>query len=231
MPDDSQDVAKESPDAQPALLPLPELPMRRETYCSQKMADYAIGVLWKKSAETLREMIGEESSARYYEYRNACWGVIEFLRYTGLYEGPLPDGHLGMLDLMCELSRRIRMAYAMTELLPAGKPLADGPYGSFPPLMRLETRDAVQSASGGNITQHIADQALLFSYERRMDLWFAVAEEHRNQMFVGAADEFRGVLRRIVEDKFPDANLPERASRLYMEGLRRLYRMCELEDS
>ena len=143
---------------------------------------------------------------------------------------PLPDGHLGMLDLMCELSRRIRKAYGMRELLPAGKPLAEGPYKSFPPLVNLQIREWFESPLGGNITQEIADEALGFAYQRRSDLWFAVAEEYRNDMFVGALDEFRTVIYRIVVGDFPDKNNSERSSRLVIEAARRISRMCVLDD-
>ena len=241
MSDDSINAANRSASGpEKELRSLPVLPLIRQTYCPQNIVDYAIRYIGVQDPALLIEFAdAEKQRGDFTEYSDVCHGIRDFLLWHASEHAaiPLPHTNLGMLDLVCELSRRTRQAYGLPEIQVRGKPLSEGPYKSFPPLIEMKIHKWAQRPDGVNLTQEFADAVLPFSYQRRPDLWFETAEEYRHETFVGGADDFRYMLYRMVEDRlapsavhFSDPTVNHITSHLYIEGARRIYRMCEIDD-
>jgi hypothetical protein len=132
------------------------------------------------------------------------------------------------MDLIHELTRRVRSAYGYPESAePRGQPLAAGPDQPLPPLVHLELAECTRRSN--HVTQDLVDRVLRIAYERRPDLWFAVAEEHRYVVILDATDQFRQLLRQVLVAEFGDEDSMWRSMDLYYEGLMRVYRMCGIE--
>ena len=141
MPDDSINPASGSvPEPRSELRSLPVLPMLRQTYCPQNIVDYAIRYIQEHNPPLLVEFAeAERGRGDYTNYGDACYGIAEFLSHASEHDPiPLPHTNLGMLDIVYELSRRVRQAYGLSPIRPLGRPLSEGPYQSFPPLIEMK---------------------------------------------------------------------------------------------
>ena len=209
-----------------ALHPLPGLKVLRDTWCSQQTADKAIDYLQAHHPALLQELLAEEEGRRSAAYLNVAHGILDALAEEGV---ELPATSLGKMDLMCELSRRLRKAYGLFEVPPRGKPLAAGPDQPLPKLPRLAISEG--AARRGKVTQEMADRILQSSYDEQPALWFALAEEYRHQMHLYAVDAFREVLARLLAgavDK--DQRNVFTENELFIEAVRRIYAMCGIEE-
>ena len=203
---------------------LPELEVRRGIYCSQQVTDRAIDFLQANNPELIQELLVEEGAQRAWPYFNVAYEVIDYLTEAGV---EVPTTSLGKMDLISELSRRLRKAYGFAEVEPRGKPLAAGPDHPLPPLINLEIDEA--SIRRGGLTQAITDTLLQMAYDKRPDLWYAVAEEYRFLVLPYAIEEFRALLKQIAEaESIPTAN-HWTMSELTSEAARRIYAMCEIK--
>jgi hypothetical protein len=71
---------------------------------------------------------------------------------------------------------------------------------------------------------------LRIAYDKRPDLWLAVAEEHRHEVLLDATDQFRALLREIVNAEYPGQNNMWAPMHLYDEGILRIYRVCGIRQ-
>jgi len=203
---------------------LPELRVLREDYCSQQVADNAITFLQNRSPDLVDDLMLVEHWRRQ-PYSNAAWAILEYFAEQHV---DIPATLLGRMDLIAELTRRGRSANDLPEIEPRGRPLAAGSDQPLPPLVQMELSGHTKEFR--HVTQEAADRILQTAYERRPDLWFAVAEENRHDVLLDATDQFRALLRQIVDSEFTGENNMWVAMDLYHEGLLRIYRMCGIED-
>jgi hypothetical protein len=208
-----------------ALRALPVLKVLRDTWCSQQTADAAIDYLQAHYPALLQELLVEEEGSRSAAYLNAAYGILDTLSEDNV---ELPAAPLGKMDLMCELSRRLRKAYGFFDVPPRGRPLAAGPDQPLPKLPGLPVSEG--SARRGKVTQEMADRVLQSCYDKHPALWFALAEEYRNQMPLYAVDEFRDVLARLVSAEDEDKRNVFTENELFIEAVRRIYVLCGIEE-
>jgi hypothetical protein len=115
----------------------------------------------------------------------------------------------------------------LPEIPPSGKPLASGPDQPLPPLADLEICDHTKEY---HLAQDAADRVLKIAYEKRPDVWLAVAEEHRHEVLLDATDQFRGLLREIVNTEYPGKDNMWAAMYLYDEGILRNQRTSGMSE-
>jgi hypothetical protein len=201
-------------------MPLPQLKVLREDYCSQHVVDTAIGWVESHRPELIENLMLQEHW-RQQDYSEAAWDILECLTEA---EVPIPLSLIGRMDLIAELTRRGRSAAGLPEIAPSGKPLAAGPDQPLPSLADLEICDHTKQFN--HRTQDVADRVLKIAYEKRPDLWLAVAEEQRHEVLLDATDQFRALLREIVNAEYPGQDNMWAAMYLYDEGILRIHRMC-----
>ncbi len=210
----------------PELKPLPPLKVIRETYCSQEMTDSCIDYLVKNYPQRVLALLDEEKVNREVLYYKIASNIAYILKDEVGKSIDVPQTHLGLIDLVYELSRRLRRAYDLPEILPQGKPIAPTPDGPFPELIKIEI-GPVQKKLG--ITQEVADRLLGRIYEQRPDLWYAMAEgARRNLHLYMLSDDFFDTLKRVgAEENIPliDVMAPS-AMRSLAWGC--IYKMCEI---
>ena len=207
-----------------AVPPLPRLKVVRDTWCSQQLADNAADFLQAHKPDLIQELAAEERGERLSEYFNVVYEILDALNEAGQ---ALPATMLGKVDLACELSRRVRNAYGYAELKPKGHPLASGPDQPLPPMVNVPIDEG--TARRGNLTQDAVDKILAQTYQRRPDLWYALAEEYRHQMRLFAVDEFQQLLADVAGAEFGDKRNNWAEGELYLEAVRRLHRMCGID--
>lgn len=217
--------SKDQPSDSTALHPLPVLPVLRGAWCDQATTDAAISFLEKNKSELLLELLAEENGPRLSSYLNIAYEALEEVEAGG---AALPATGLGKIDLIYELSRRLRRAYGLVDVPPLGTPFAAGPDKPLPPLVRLAVSEG--AARRGDVTQEMADHALQVTYERRPDLWYALAEEYRLQMRLFAVDEFRALLQKVLDEEYGPRKNNWTDGELFMEAVRRIYKMCGIEE-
>ena len=207
------------------LLPLPDLPVQRETYCGQSAVNQVTHFLVRHRPELLDRLLLEDFGGTNSDLSDAAWELLDELQPHAAELG-VPTIPLGRLDLVCELSRRLRSAYGRKDRRARGRALSEDPR-QLPPLCPLEIRSDTQR----RLTQAQVDAVLLVEYAARPDLWYAVAEEYRVDLRLDATSEFGSVLRASLTDRVVgDADFNTWASwDLFHEALRRIIKMCGLD--
>ena len=202
---------------------LPELPVLRETFCTQEIMDEATSFLEENNPGLLLELRAEECSRRTQAFMNVAYEILEYLEEAG---ADLPETPLGQVDLIFELSRRIRAACNLPGIAPRGRPLAEGPGKPLPPLARTDI-DAASKRAG--ITQDMADRVLQAAYEKRPDIWYGVSEEYRREIRLFATVELRELLRGVIAAEYPAMADPLVVGEFFLEAIRRIYKMCGID--
>lgn len=183
-------MSQEGPEWEP-LLPLPDLPVRRETFCTQGVVDQATHYLVRQHPELMKRMRLEDFAGTDTDLSDAAWGLLEALDANAAEIGlAVPINPVGRLDLACEISRRLRSAYGRRDRKARGKPLAETA-DQLPPLCSLQLDERPKR----RLTQEQVDILLQASYAAHPELWFAVAEEYRIDLRLDANSRFRSVLR------------------------------------
>jgi len=196
-----------------------EIPVVRETYCSQQVADKAIRHVLTSKPDLVYELLMEEHG-RQHDYSEAAWDILEYLEQEHV---EVPTTYLGRMDLISELSRRLCRAYGRPDPLPRGHAIAQ----PMPPLPRLELCEHTRKYA--HVTQELVDGILQRIYERRPDLWFAVAEEYRYYVLLDATTEFGRMIEEIASTEFPEQRNLWTMMDVRLEGVRRMYQMCGIE--
>ncbi len=204
------------------VMPLPRLKVLREDYCSQAVTDLAISWVEAHRPELIENLMLHEHW-RQQDYSEAAWDILEYLTEAKV---AIPTTLIGRMDLIAELTRRGRSAAGLPEIAPSGQPLASRPDQPLPPLVDLEICDHTKERN--HVSQEMADRVLRIAYDKRPDLWLAVAEEQRHEVLLDATDQFRALLRKIVNAEYPGQDNMWAAIYLYDEGILRIHRMCGL---
>jgi hypothetical protein len=174
---------------------LPELPVLRDSYCSQETVNRIVRWIHDNHPEWLMKLLAEESGNRAGHYLETSELLSKLKKHAyNEVEGVTP--YLGEIDLIYEIDRRLRKAYDFSELLPRGKPLAPSPNGPFPPMLVLKI-SPINEKRGA--TQEIVDTVLADFYNQRPDLWFAAGEAAQRRLGFGIASGGRySILRKII---------------------------------
>jgi len=196
-----------------------ELPVLREDYCSQQVADFAIRYLLTNRPDLVSELLLEEHG-RQHDYTEAAWDILEYLEQQQV---EVPKTLLGRMDLISELSRRLCRAYGRPDPLPRGHSIAQ----PMPGLPHLEMCEHVRRWA--HVTQELVDAILQRIYDHRPDLWFAVAEEYRYLVLLDATTEFGRLIEDIASNEFPEQWNMWTMMDVRLEGVRRMYFMCGVE--
>jgi hypothetical protein len=141
----------------------------------------------------------EDEHWRQQDYSERVWDILEYLTEQKV---EIPTSLIGRMDLIDEFTRRGRNAAGLPEIPPKGKPLASRPDQPLPPLIKLDIDEGTKK----RITQEMADRALQITFERRPDLWLAFSEEHQHEVLLDATDQFRDLLRQVLDEERPDQN-------------------------
>lgn len=210
--------AQKSPD----LPPLPELPVIRDTYCSQEMTDALVRHLQEERPDLIAELVRVETKGLIIDvHAKACESIIGYLREKS-DKVHVPPTRLGMLDFLYELCRRIRKAYDLPERPLLGKPLAPGPEGPFPPMINKPVW--VSKSGKPSVDQGLADEIIKSAYQKRPDIFYEYAEQMIRQI---RGYEINQALGDFIKDLLPDEHKifwPEIKS----EAHSRLNNMCEI---
>jgi hypothetical protein len=190
----------------PDLPELPELAPLREEYCSHKILDAAVQILLCERPELLRELAGFESASDIVAVRRGnhikiCDLILDFLEAQphGAGQDVYPATPLGRLDLLFEITRRIRTALNLAAVEPIGRPLAakrDGDYPALPAVAVEQTKLPAES-----VTQETADNILEQLYSAQPALFFDCAEATRLFLF---PSEIREGLERALWNMRPE---------------------------
>jgi hypothetical protein len=96
---------------------LPDLPVLRDTHCPQSVVDQATRFLVAQHPDLLQQMLLEDFTGTDSDRSDAAWHLLEGLLPVAGEMG-IPTSMLGRLDLVCEISRRLRSAYGRTDRRP-----------------------------------------------------------------------------------------------------------------
>jgi len=204
---------------------LPVLPVLRPDFCGQEAADKAVSFLERDRPDLLLELLAEEGRYRTDLYAERAWEAADAAVEAG---AGVPATPLGRLGFALELSRRLRAAYGMAEMFCAGRPLAARPGDPLPPLPALGIGDGTRRRAG--LTQEQADRLLQQAYAARPELWFALAEECRYDLPMQATADILALFEHLAAAEPGAARNSWTAGELRLEALRRLYKLCALDD-
>ena len=194
------------------LSPLPKLLPRRTTFCNRHVMDACVAYLERNRQDLLHRLLHEEGVHHSHEYYELAWEILDELQAANF---AVPEEPVGRLDLAIEISRRLRAANGMSEFPVRGHPLSADP-AVLPPLLSLPIDEGTQRR--GELTQEQVDRILAQTYKERPDLWFALAEEYRNDLLMSATADFLNVLYQIVATEFEEKQRPWKAGRAAVRG-------------
>lgn len=158
---------------------LPDLlnsPVLREQYCNQKMTDTALEYLWLKRPDRVRIQGALEPKNYDSVYVMELAVIVDFFRKEAINEIAIPETRLGMLDLLFELSRRLRLALDIPEWELRGRPLAETPDAPLPPLPVIPIAVTKGRSDYFGLTQAIADRVIEIAYKKAPHLFFERVE-------------------------------------------------------
>ena len=178
-----ENIDKQGSLSLPALISLPVL---RPDCCDQKTTDVVLAHLWEKEAEVVAELAAEERypfpECRNDMYRKACYGVEEVLREEKIEGFEHGKNDIVIMHVLCEISRRLRVAQDLKEMPVLGKALGPSPEGPFPPLVEIEIDHGDDWRSEKPMTQEMADRVCGRAYEKDQRLMYRAGEERRHFM-------------------------------------------------
>jgi hypothetical protein len=206
------------------LTSLPKLQPRRTTFCNQHVMDACVAYIERARQDLLYELLREEGAHHTHEYYEVAWKIVAELAEANY---AVPDEPVGKLDLAIEISRRLRAANGMDEFPVQGRPLAADPE-NLPPFISLPIDEG--TARRGKLTQEQVDRILARTYQQRPELWFALAEEYRNDLLMSATSDFLLLMGQIVAAEFPENERLWKPGELRLEAVRRIYEMCRFGE-
>ena len=168
-------MKSDATDTRPKMRPLPALTVYRETYCSQEMTDNVVSYLEENAPDLLYSCMVDETPV--YDIRFKAYGeLVHYLNHEVTKKISIPDKNLGLVDLVYEISRRIRTAYNLPEIKIIGRaltPTIDGPY----PIL----------SSFYNVDKDLDKDLVLvteLSYDRDPALWYFLSEAMRRRFLL-----------------------------------------------
>lgn len=162
------------------------IPVLREDFISQKDIDEIHTYLWERHPDLILSVAEYEFENYGPNYRERIGIILDFLKTLDPGEIPLPKTNPGRLDVMYELSRRIRHANNMPEWPIHGRPLAekyDG-YIPEPPSLPIQENILYKKFPEQRITQEMTDRILSAVYKENPRLFYDFTEAIRHAMIV-----------------------------------------------
>lgn len=169
---------------QPAPFPqLIDLPVYRDTYCDQGTTDKILRYLWDTRPDLVKKFVENETisvpTSRDADYNHACHAIIRFA-LEGAKQGRWPElSWTGCVDLIYEMSRRVRKVFNLPQVPVFGEAIGPGPEGPFKPLPKRDIYGKNTGKADPNMTQEIADKLCEEFYQQEPQLSFACAEQQR----------------------------------------------------
>ncbi len=116
-----------------------DLPVYRDDYISQQQVDLLCRILWDEKPWYIRDLAAEENAGRRKSPTKiqTLWKVFSrmgtFFRELESNDPRIEKiSYLGMVDLVYEVERRVRIALGLEDFKPVGYPIAPSPEGPFP---------------------------------------------------------------------------------------------------
>ena len=173
---------------------LPKLPVFRDAYCDMQTVDRVCEYLQKENQGILIKLLFEEVVIRQANYFKVLTNLFGFLVSQEVVQ--VPKSPLGQIDLLYEISRRLRKAYELPDIPPQGKPFAQDIVGPFPHLMSLEIS---KTSSEKGITQEVVDTVISIFYELYPSYCFLIGEAmRRNVIACSFGEEKSQFIREII---------------------------------
>lgn len=170
--------------AKSGLPKLPKLPVIRDTYCSQEMTDKLVSYLCQKRPDLVKLVFEQEKrplpEGRDELYAKAYGNIIEYLRDLADHSVLIPESRLGMLDLLYELSRRIRSDLNLVPVLIIGNPLAPSPDGPFPDLPSSKIK--IVKNPDHQLSQDEVNEVVSRAYTEHPEIFYEFSEQARRLM-------------------------------------------------
>ncbi len=181
---------------------LPELKVLRETYCSQEMTENVIGFLKQDASDLLLELVQEELIDRDAIYRKAFERLEYYVTETASQKVSIPSTRLGRLDLLNEISRRLRKLVGLPEFELLGQPIIDSIGQPFPALPQLK----VKAFLAKGVDQKMVDEVSLILHQRRPDILFELSECLR---LVQYSQDIKLAFYKCLRQDISDVEIPE----------------------
>jgi hypothetical protein len=182
---------------------LVDLPVVRATYCSQEMTDSALRFLWQTEPDLVRALGQQERGGYDATYIMQLTEIVDFFKNVASKSIQIPDTRLGMLDLVFELSRRLRVALGYKPPLPSGTSLKASLDSKLPDIPALPID--ISGISSTKVTQEMVDRLISAVINERPDLIYEFSENLRRGGIWphDIVNEIRHVLRKhaIPEDE------------------------------
>jgi hypothetical protein len=205
-----------------------DLPVHPETRTDQKTIDAVLRHLWKNRPDLVAELGKQERrpvpDSRDAMHRKASYNIGFYLREEATKEIQVPSSRLGLLDVLFEMSRRLRKAQGLKEVPIFGKPLAPNREGPFPDLINKEISRNKAGEPYFGATQEIADKICSLAYKKDPQLMFDYCEQERR--LIGTHEIAYG-FNVLISEVRKSINLPDKTG-IGSELHARLVRMCEI---
>jgi len=205
---------------------LPHLPVLRDDFCPQEIADKVIDELVTNYPDNLEQLswyLPGPGAAMNVELDKVMYKVRSQIREKFNMSG----NPMLYVYLACEIWRRMRKAYGYSEEIEVkGVPLAPTPHGPFPELVTREISDELKKSG---FTQDLVDQILRKYYEDYPELWYANGEAFRRSIGVYLqVPEKNEYFKKIVPSgSFREINLSD-ISNLERDAAWRIIEMCQI---
>ncbi|GLS99244.1 hypothetical protein GCM10007897_06230 [Sphingobium jiangsuense] len=166
-------MTQQTKDQTKSVPPLLELPVYQEKYCSQAVTDNALSYLWANRPDLVAAQAEVESRNFDNVYIMELAAIVEFFRDEASKHIEIPTTRLGMLDLLFEMSRRLRLALGIPAWEVRGRPLAESENGPMPDLPSYP----IETGKGEmGLTQEMADRIIEAAYRAAPHLFFERVE-------------------------------------------------------
>jgi len=188
------------------LPPLPEqvkLPVLRSTYCSMDCVNVVSAYLWAHQPALIQElaaceMIEDILLSHTGHHTKICDQILQSLEKEDAAP-TLPETPLGRLDMLFEISRRIRHALSCPEIGTIGHALAESRDGPFPDMV---SRPVVQNRlEAEHVPQETVDSIIAELYAEKPQFFYDYAEQTRLFVF---SFEIKQNLERAVWERRPE---------------------------
>lgn len=210
------------------LPPLVDLPVIRDTYCSQEMTDRALMYLWEKEPELVRAQGKVEQINYDAAYVMELGRIVEFFQKATNSGIKIPITRLGMLDLVFELSRRLRKALEIPEYEIKGRSFAKSPEDSMPDLPALPIQLLKNGKPPFDLTQEVVDRIIAATYKKRPDLFYEFSEILRRGG-IWPHDTFNELKKVFLDVRRPEEKLDSfQLQTIGGELNRRISKFCEI---
>jgi len=195
-----RDTMSNKPGKVTSLPQLIELPVLRAKYADQKTVDGALQYLWDNETEDVIAMANEEQwpypDNRGTGFRKYCYNLGVSLRENAA-ELNIPDNKMALLDILFELSRRLRKTFDLPDISGFGNSLGVEPEGPFPPLPNETGQD-----------EHDVNKICQQLYQENPALMYALCEQSRLLIHTHEIeDDFSSLFDDITNDPLKKAPL------------------------